>query len=108
MVEKDEVLPEGRAVSQTSTEHKYQFLEQSSSDFFYSLLRPHQTKCYGTLLSQEAATMIEREEGPWVCPLCKEPHLSTLTQPCTMNNTKINMEKEVVKIGQDIMHVYMW
>lgn len=86
VAEKEEVEPEGRAVSQTSAEHKYHFLEHPPSD---SLLQPHQTKYYGNLLSQEAATKIERERGPWVCPLCNEPHLSTtLSQLCPTNNTK--------------------
>ena len=57
------------------------FVEEPSDDFFCPvttglLLQPHLTSCCGNHISQEAATKINREEGP--CPLCKTSSWSTV------------------------------
>ena len=64
-----------------STEQEYHFFKKPSRDFFCPvtfglLLQPHLTTCCGKHLSQEAAMRIQTEGG--VCPMCKEPHLSTV------------------------------
>ena len=62
-------------------EEDYLFVEQPSKDLFCPvtfglLLQPHLTSCCGNHISQEAASMIQREGG--VCPLCNTDPLSTM------------------------------
>ena len=63
----------------TSTDLEYEFVTPSQ-DLYCPvtkgvLLDPHQTKCCGNILSAEAATKIQRKEGP--CPICKEAPFMT-------------------------------
>ena len=60
---------------------KLMFIEELSEEFICPvthnlLLHPHLTVCCGKHLSQEAAINIQRQGG--ACPLCNEPHLSTV------------------------------
>ena len=68
-------------IQPSPAEGDFHFVEQPPADFFCPvtldlLLQPYQTNCCGKHLSQEAATRIQR--GRRACPLCNEPHLTTV------------------------------
>ena len=66
---------------QLDDDHGIPFVEQPPKDFFCPvtyglLLQPHLTACCGNHLSQETATLIQREGVR--CPLCNEIGLKTM------------------------------